>query len=393
MLMGFSSGLPLLLVGQTLKGYLLRSGVDIKTIGIYSLVMMPYSLKMVWSPLMDRFVPLRLGRRRSWLLLTQMALIIAIALIPSIDPADHLLAVAILALLVAFLSASQDIVVDAYRREALPDSELALGASAYIIGYRLAVMMAGAGALYFADLANWKIAYVAMSLCMSVGIFATLWGEEPVVESPPPRTIRESVLGPLQEFFRRDGAWLVLAFIFLYKLGEQIANAMYTPFYMQIGFSNSEIASVAKVFAVAATLAGGFVGGTLVFRLGVYRALWLFGILQSLGLLVYAGLASIGHDMTVLASAVACEYFTSGMATTAFLAFMQMQTNKRFSATQYALMSSFTQLPMILLASTTGVVAASVGWTNYFIICAVITVPGLILLTKLKKFIEPSRAQ
>jgi MFS transporter, PAT family, beta-lactamase induction signal transducer AmpG len=388
LLMGFSSGLPFLLIGQTLKGYLTRSGIDLATIGFFSLVQIPYTFKFVWSPIMDRYTPLPLGRRRGWLLIAQVCLGLSLFGLSFVNPKTDLPLLAVACLLVAFFSSSQDIVVDAYRREILADEELGLGASSYLIGYRFATMFAGAGSLYLADHMSWTQVYWVMAATMGVGILTTLLAPEPLIETPLPKTFREAVLGPLSEFFRRDGALWILGFVFFYKFGEQIANSMYTTFYMKIGFTNTEIASVAKVFAVWAMLTGGFVGGALLIRLKIYKSLWLFGILQTCGLLVYAALASAGHSLPMLAAAVAAEYFTSGMATTAFIAFMSMQSSKQYSATQLALLSSLMQLPTILFASQSGNMANALGWNGYFIACALMTIPGLLLLFRIKKFVQ-----
>jgi PAT family beta-lactamase induction signal transducer AmpG len=387
LLMGFSSGLPLLLARSTLKAWLTEEGLDLKTIGFFSLVVLPYAWKFLWSPVMDRYSPLRLGRRRSWLLITQSGLILSLVAISFLSPKTDLALLAIAAFAVAFFSASQDIVIDAYRREILPDEELALGSSLYVTGYRLALLVAGAGALFTADHIPWPQVYLLMAGFMLIGLITTIFSPEPEVDAAPPRTLRESVVGPLREFFRREGAWMILAFVVLYKIGESMASDMFNTFFLKTGFSKTEIAAVAKAFGIWAAIAGGLTGGALVVRLKYYRSLWLFGILQAVGLLLFSVLAQIGTNVTMLGIAVGVENFTSGMATAAFLAFMASQANKRFTATQYALLSSLSGVPGAIFGATTGILAEQLGWTMYFIACALFTIPGLLLLLFMKKLI------
>lgn len=386
--MGFSSGVPLLLIGQTLKAVLTENGLDLKTIGFFSLVGLPYTWKFLWSPLMDWFVPLRLGRRRSWLFLTQLGLALSIFAISFVNPKTDITLLAVAAILIAFFSASQDIVVDAYRRDVLADEQLGIGSSLYVIGYRGALLVTGAGALIIADHISWRETYWIMAALMFVGIVTTLFAPEPKLEAPPPRTLRESVVEPFKEFFKRDGAFVILAFVLLYKIGEQMASEMYTTFLLKTGFTKTEIGTVAKLIAVWAMIAGGVVGGTLIIRLKMYRSLWIFGILQSLAILLFSVLAMIGPSVPFLAFAMATENFASGMATTAYMAFMAMQTKRRFSATQYALLASLIGVPRTIFAASTGILAEMLGWPGFFVACTVFTIPGLLLLFTLKKFVD-----
>ncbi len=387
LLMGFSSGLPLLLVGSTLKAWLTESGIDIKTIGFFALVALPYAYKVLWSPVMDRFVPLRLGRRRSWLLISQIGLVLSLLALSNVDPKTQLTLVAAFSVLVAFCSASQDIVVDAYRREILSEDELALGSSLYVIGYRIAILVAGAGALFTADHLTWSQTYVVMAALMSVGLLTTLLCPEPKVSVPPPKSLRDSVVGPLKDFFQRDGALTILAFVVFYKVGESMASELYTTFFIKQGFSKTEIAVVAKSFGIWAMILGSLAGGAITLRLKLYRSLWFFGILQSVSLLLFSLLAVLGQNHVMLACAIIVENFTSGMATSAFTAFMASQTNKRFTATQYSLMTSLMKV-QIYFNALTGVMQAYLGWPLFFAACMVMTIPGLLILFRARRLIE-----
>lgn len=387
LLMGFSSGLPLLLVGATLKSWMTTAGVDLKTIGFFSLVKIPYTWKVLWSPLVDRYRIGSLGRRRGWLLVFQVGLTLSLLIFTQLNPAQHLLPIAVAAMLVAFFSASQDIVVDAYRREFLPDEEMGLGSSLYVLGYRFGILLASSGALFLADHLPWPVVYAVMALFMAVGILTTIFCPEPKVEAPPPRNLKESVVGPLIDFFRRDGAWTIFLFVFLYKVGESMASDMYNPFYLKIGFTYTEIATVGKLFAIWSTIAGGIVGGALMVKLQLYRSLWVFGILQSICLLFFSLLAYVGHSVPMLAGAVGLECFTSGMATSAFVAFNALQSNKRFTSVQFALLTSLASLPQVLLGASTGQLAEWLGWEMFFVACSIFTIPGLLILIPLRKTI------
>lgn len=391
-LMGFSSGLPLLLVGGTLKGWMTDRGVDLTTVGLFSVVGLAYSFKFLWSPLMD-FIKPPLGRRRGWLVITQVGLAVSLFALSMVDPAQAVGLFAGIAFVVAFFSASQDIVIDAYRREILPDSELGLGSSLAVQGYRVGMWVAGGGAFLLAGKFDWSMAYQVMAIFMALSIGVTFLAPEPVVEAAPPKTLKESVVGPLLEFFKRDGAWLILAFIVLYKIGESMASDMTNPLFLQLGFSKIEIGAVAKTFGLWAAISGGLVGGIFIMKLGIYRSLWVYGILQSFGLLLFSWLAMVGNDWTWLAIAIVIETFTSGMATTAFVAFMASQTNKRFTATQYALLSSLMSVPRILGGMCSGWLALHTGWVFYFVLCAVFTIPGLLLLFRIKPMIVTESAE
>lgn len=379
--LGFSSGLPLLATGSTLQAWMTEQKVDLKLIGIFALVKSPYSFKFLWAPLLDRYVPPFLGRRRGWMLITQLLLIASFCALGSTDPVSSPWLTALFAVCVAFCSASQDIVLDAHRREILREDELGLGSALFVNGYRIGMIVAGAVALAMAERIHWPEVYFFLGGCMLVGIVTTLLCEEPA-NITPPRTLQHAVVEPFQEFFRRKEAFDLLIFIVLYKLGEMLASSMTMPFMLGIGFSKIEIAETAKAFGLVATILGGLSGGIVMLRLGVNRSLWMFGVLQAVGIFGFSLLAVVGHDMWLLAGVVAFENFTSGMATTAFLAFLAKLCNKQYSATQYALLSSFMSLPGIYLGAVSGLLAAQFGWFNYFVFCACVTVPGILLLTK-----------
>jgi PAT family beta-lactamase induction signal transducer AmpG len=386
--MGFSSGLPFLLVKGTLKAWLTDQGLDLKTIGFFSILSIPYTWKFIWSPLMDRYIPFRIGRRKSWLLLTQAGVIITLLWLSNLDAKQSLGLVAVAAFLCSFFSSSQDIVVDAYRREIRPDEEIGLGSSLYVLGYRIAMLLAGGGALFFADQMPWSKVYAIMAAVMGVCLVLSLLIPEPIVDAPPPRTMKEAVFEPLKEFLVRNRSWSILIFIVLYKMGESMASDMYNPFFLKLGFTKTDMALVAKFFGFWATIAGGVIGGVLMLRLKLFRSLWYFGILQAIGLLLFAVLALVGPRIAVLALAVGTENFTSGMATSAAVAFMASQSSKRFTATQFALLSSLASLPGTVLGSLSGLIAEALGWQYYYVFCTVITIPGLVFLLRLRPTLE-----
>lgn len=381
LLMGFASGLPLLLTGSVLQAWLKDGGVDLASIGLFALVGLPYTLKFLWSPLFDRYTLSRFGRRRGWLLLTQLALAAALAALSFARPLpDNLLFVSVAALLVAFFSASQDIVVDAYRRESLADAELGLGSALYVNGYRVGMLLAGGGGLILADWASFEVMYRLMAGFMFACIAVTLFAPEPPLPEGRPKTLVEAVFLPFRDYFMRDGAWLALAFILLYKLGDTMAASMTTPFYLDLGYSKTEIGAVVKLFGFWATLAGGTLGGIWILRIGMNRALWLFGLGQMVSTLGFVVLAGLPHDAVALATVVAVENFTAGLGTAAFVGFMGALTDRRFTATQYALLSSLTGVPRVLASAPTGWLAEWLGWPGFFLLCTLIAIPGLALL-------------
>ncbi|MBW2570546.1 MAG: AmpG family muropeptide MFS transporter, partial [Deltaproteobacteria bacterium] len=369
LLMGFSCGLPLLLTITVLQAWMKEEGVDLTVIGLMALVGLPYTLKFLWAPFLDRYTLPFLGRRRGWLLTAQLFLFFSIIGLGLTDPGGHPWMVAFAALLVTFFSASQDIVVDAYRREDLPDEELGLGSSFYINGYRVGMLLASGGGLILADHVSFSTVYLIMAACMLPGVLTTFFAPEPEIAAGTPESLKDAVLCPLIDYFSRKGALWILAFILFYKIGDTMASAMTTPFYLDIGFSKTEIGAVVKLFGFWATIIGSLIGGVLMLRQGIYRSLWIFGFLQALSTAGFALLARIGHSISALSAVIAFENLSSGMGTAAYVAFMASITNKKFTATQYALLSSLMGVPRVLASAPTGFFAKSFGWENFFIFC------------------------
>jgi PAT family beta-lactamase induction signal transducer AmpG len=382
LLTGFSSGLPLLLIGSTLKAWMTDLKMDLTTIGFFSLVGLPYTLKFLWSPLMDRFTIPRLGRRRGWALLAQAGVMASLVGLAFSDPRQSPAAVGALAVLTAFFSASQDIALDAYRREVLRNEELGLGSSLFVNGYRLAMLFSGAVALYLADRMSWRDVYLLMAAVMLVGVATILAAPEPRIDGPPPASMRIAVVAPFADFFQRHGAWLVLAFILLYKLGDSMASEMTMPMYLLVGYTKTQVGVVAKGIGIWATILGGLVGGILMLRLGIARALWIFGALQAVSTLGFAGLAGAGVSVPLLAAVIGFENLSGGMGTAAYSAYMASLTDRRFTATQFALLSSLMGVPRVVLAAPTGWMAASLGWPGFFAVCTLIAIPGMLLLIR-----------
>ena len=378
--MGFSSGLPLLLTLTVLQAWMKEEGVDLTVIGAVTLVGLPYTLKFVWAPVLDRFTPPFLGRRRGWLLVFQLALMGAVAGLGQTDPLGNPWMVIAAAFAVTFFSASQDIVIDAYRREDLPDRELGLGSSLYINGYRIGMLLASGGGLILADRIPFSAVYLIMAACLIPGVVTTLLAPEPPLPAGAPTTLKEAVIDPLVEYFQRNGALSILAFILLYKVGDSMASAITTPFYLEVGFSKTEIGAVVKLFGFWATIGGALAGGIAMVRLGIYRSLWIFGVLQALSTAGFALLARIGYSIPLLSGVIAFENLSSGMGTAAYAAFMASITHKRFTATQYALLSSLMGVPRVMASAPSGFLAKHMGWAAFFAFCALAAIPGLLLL-------------
>jgi MFS transporter, PAT family, beta-lactamase induction signal transducer AmpG len=379
-LMGFACGMPLLLTSTVLQAWMTEQGVDLSVIGFFSLVGLPYTLKFLWAPVFDRFIPPFLGRRRGWLLVVQLILTLTVASLGLTDPGQTPWMVALSACFVTFFSASQDIVVDAYRREDLSDNQLGLGSSLYVNGYRLGMLLAGSGGLILADHLAFDQVYLLMAASLLVGVVTTLLCREPPLTMGTPRTFHEAVVEPFVEFFSRDRALMLLLFILLYKIGDQMASTLTTPFYMALGFSKTQIGVVAKLFGFWSTIAGGLIGGAILLRIGIIRSLWIFGILQTLGILSFSVLALMGNSLNWLIIAIVLEQLTSGMGTSAYVAYMASLTNKRFTATQYALLSSCMGIPRVIVAAPAGWMAEMVGWPLFFLGCTLVAIPGLMML-------------
>jgi len=382
LLMGFACGLPLLLTITVLQAWMKEQGVDLTVIGMISLVGLPYTLKFLWAPVLDRFTLPFLGRRRGWLLVAQVALMFSISGLGFTDPGKNPWMTAFAAFLVTFFSASQDIVVDAYRREDLPDEELGLGSSLYVNGYRVGMLLASGGGLIMADHMPFFMVYQIMAACVLPGVVTTLLAPEPKIYEGTPETLREAVFDPLIEYFSRRGALWILAFILFYKIGDTMASAMTIPFYLDIGFSKTQIGAVVKLFGFWATVAGTLIGGVIMLRLEINRSLWVFGFLQAASTAGFAVLARVGSSLPLLSTVIAFENLSSGMGTAAFIAFMASITNKKFTATQYALLSSLMGIPRVIASAPTGFFAKNMGWESFFIACTLIAAPGMLLLFK-----------
>jgi PAT family beta-lactamase induction signal transducer AmpG len=384
LLIGFSSGLPLWLILNLLPAWLADSQVSLKTIGAMSLIMLPYTWKFLWAPFMDR-VKLPLGRRRGWMWVSQLVLLICIALYGQLDPSQDMQLIVMLSVLVAILSATQDVVIDAYRRDLLDDATLGLGNALHVNAYKLASLVPGSLALILADHLAWNQVFMITALFMLPGLATSLWVKEPI-NVILPTTLRAATLEPLLEFITRRGwkmACLILLFTLLYKLGDSMATALATPFYLQMGYSKTEIGEVAKMAGLIASVMGGLLGGLWMIQLGITRALWIFGVAQAIPILGFAVLAISAHDIWLLAGVIGLEALGTGMGTTAFVAYIASQTDRRYSATQFALFTSLSAVPRSVMNASTGWLVEAFGWFDFFLLCALLTIPGMLLLFKI----------
>ncbi len=412
---GFSSGLPLFIIIQLIPAWLRVEHVSLTEIGAFALVQLPYLFKPLWAPLIDRFAIPLLGRRRGWMLFSQIALLISVALVGGFQPSEKLHTIMWLAGLVAFFSATQDIVLDAYRRELLPDLELGLGNQIHVNAYRIAGLIPGTLGLILADHLSWDLVFLIVALFMLVGIAMTLAIAEATAHPNAPRTLGEAIREPFLEYVRRKGvagAVLVLSFLFLYKLGDSMATALSTPFYLDLGFSLTEIGLIAKNAALWPSVIGGLLGGVLMLKIGINKALWVFGGVQLVTILGFAALAQIGDNPIALAVVISLEYLGVGLGTAAFVAFIARESTPALAATQLALFTAVTALPRTLANAVTGIlveggnpesvqgVAGDVlrglmflglpreglGWTGFFYLCAVVAIPGMILLLRVAPY-------
>lgn len=387
--LGFASGLPLALTSGTLQAWMTVSGVDLATIGIFTLVGIPYTWKFVWSPLMDRFVPPLLGRRRGWIVIMQLILMLALGTMGALNPANAPWALAGMAIITAFASASQDIVVDAYRADILQPAERGAGAAVSVLGYRLAMLVSGALALILADHIGWQTTYLLMAGLMGLAVLATLWGPEPNTHVQPPKTLTEAVIEPLHEFFSRRGAWLLLLLIVLYKLGDAFAGSLTTAFLIRgVEFTPTEVGAINKGMGLIATLVGVVLGGALMVRLGLYRALLFFGLLQAASNLSFMWLAAVGKNYLIMALAVGFENLSGGMGTAAFVALLMSLCNHRFTASQYALLSALAAVGRVYVGPASGYMVESMGWVAFFGFTFVVAFPGIILLWIMRDRLE-----
>ncbi len=389
--LGFLSGLPLALTSGTLQAWLTVEGVDLKTIGIFTLVGLPYTLKFLWAPVMDRVVPPWLGRRRGWMVLTQLCVAVALGLMALTNPQLHPGWLAAYAVLVAFLAASLDIVFDAYRTDTLQPHERGLGAAVWVNGYRIALLASGAGALALADHVGWQITYLAMAAIMVVGAIVVLISPDPTVVAAAPKSLKEAVGAPLAEFFSRPTALGFLAVIVLYKLGDAFASALQTAFLIGgLGFSSTEVGA-AKGLGIVATLIGAFIGGLLMTRSGLVRSLLIFGVLQAVSNLGFVVLAVVGKSAGALTAAVVIENVTGGMGTAAFVALVMSLCDARYTATQFALLSSLEALGRVFVGRPSADLVEIVGWAQFYVLTAVAALPGLWAVWRIRRSIEPQQ--
>lgn len=383
--LGFASGLPFNLIGngKAFQAWMTASGVDLTRIGLFSMIGLPYSLKFLWAPVLDRYVPPLLGRRRGWLLITQILLLVAIAAMSLRDPKTGLQALSFNAILIAVFSASQDIAGDAYRTDVLEDRELGAGAAIWVLGYRIALLVTGSLSFVLAERLSWGTVYALLSGLMLVGIIATFLAPEPVMKDAPPRSLGEAVAMPFRDFFDRAGIGLglaVLAFIVLYKYSDALAGSMTTPFLLKTGFTQTQVGVVFGGAGLISTILGSLVAGGTIARIGLNRSLWVFAVFQALSNLTYYGLALAGRNHTYMVAAIVIENFGVGLVSSALVAYIMSMCNRRFSATQFALLSSLVAASRDILVAPGGKIAESLGWPTFFMITVIAGLPCIALL-------------
>lgn len=389
---GFASGMPLYVVYQLVPAWLRDGGVSLTEIGLFALVGIPYTWKFAWAPLMDRFAPPFLGRRRAWMLILQILLILSIGCLGQFDPAQSTWTIAWLAFAVALFSASQDVALDAYRREILPDAELGLGNAVHVQAYRLSGLVPGSLALILADHLPWSTVFWITAAFMLVGVGLSLAVREPDTQVVREGNLAAAIRAPFGEYLARRGAKslvLVLAFMFLYKLGDSMATALATPFYLDLGFSKTEIGLVAKNAALWPSIAGGVAGGLMMVNIGINRALWWFGLVQWVSIFGYVVLAKAGAVLWLLGLVIGFEYLGVGLGTAAFTAFIARETSKAFAATQFALFTALSALPRTFANAGSGWLAEHLGWPHFFLICTFLAIPGLVLLVWVAPYRTP----
>lgn len=390
--LGFASGLPNALTKDTLGSWMTDAKLDMKTVGAFSLVALPYSLKFAWAPLLDRYVPPLLGRRRGWLLIAQVLVAAAIAAMATIDPSSSLAGVAVAALALAFFSASQDIVADGYRADVLDESELGAGNALFVTGWRIGYLVSSAGVLWLVgrSLTSWPLAYVFAAMAMAVGILATLAAPEP---QAPPRSdsFHEAVVAPFREFVTRRDGWFLLVFAMVFKLPDVVVGPLTVPFMQKIGIAKEDIATVRQGVGILITIFGTLVGGGVVARFGVSRSLWVFGIAQALSNLGFWALARTGPQLDVMTCVIAVENFCAGLTTAGFLAFLMSRCDRRFSATQFALLTSLMALGATAIGSVSGALQEALGWETFFAVSVLAGIPGMLMLPLVREKAETAR--
>lgn len=388
---GFSSGLPFYIIKDVLKFWMTDANVDLGTIGLFALVGMPYTLKFVWSPMMDGFVPPFLGRRRGWILIAQIGLMVTIAILGQFDPTVSLWWIALFALCVNFFGASQDIALDAFRREYLTNRELGFGTGVWMNAWRLGTF-AAVGLSVLTDYnISWSSVFFILSGVMGIGVVTNLLVPEPVVEEPLPVNLKQAVVEPFKEFFHRNGAILILFFVLLYKIGDNMASTMTIPFIVDMGFSKTDYFVIVKGVGMFGLFGGVLVGGSIMIRLGIARSLYFFGLLQAVSTAFFAVLNLIDHgsvfwneySQLILGAIVCFEFFATGLGQAAYATFMAIQTDKRFTATQYALLTSLMGVPGVFAAAATGYMSQFLGWSLFYMVCALVAIPGLLILFKI----------
>ncbi len=380
---GFASGMPLYVLFQLVPAWLKEGGVSLTDIGLFALVGIPYTWKFLWAPLMDRWIPPFLGRRRGWMLICQLALLLSIGSLGAFEPGHSTWVIAWLAVAVAFFSASQDVTLDAYRREILPDEELGLGSAIHVQAYRISSLVPGSLSLILADSLPWSSVFWITAAFMAIPLVMALVVAEPRSELPTGTGLRQAVTAPFAEYLNRrgwSGLLLMLGFMFFYKIGDNMATALAIPFYLDMGFSKSQIGLVAKHAALWPAIFGGLVGGLLMIKIGINRALWLFGVVQVISILGFAILASNGPVLWMLAAVISFEYLGVGMGTAAFTAFIARETSKTYAATQFALFTALAALPRTFANASTGMIVEQLGWVSFFLLCAILAIPGMLLL-------------
>ncbi len=381
---GFSSGLPLYILVSLLPAWLRSEGVNLKAIGLFALINLPFTWKFLWAPFFDRYIP-PLGRRRGWLIISQILLLLSIPVFGAFNPKLDIWTIAYLATVVAFFSASQDIVLDAYRRELLIDNELGLGNAVHVNAYKIAGLVPGSLSLILADHMAWSSVFIITALFMIPGILMTIFVAEPALKKGRPKTLKAAVVEPFNEFIGRNGvqtALLILAFIFLYKLGDSMATALATPFYLDMGFTKTEIGLIAKNAGLWPSVIGGLLGGVWMFKLGINRALWIFGFVQMIAILGFAFLSTVGHSLLWLGVVIGIEALGVGLGTAAFVAYIAQTTHPLYTATQFALFTSLAAVPRTFANAATGYLVENLGWFKFFILCFILAIPGMLLLFK-----------
>jgi PAT family beta-lactamase induction signal transducer AmpG len=385
LLMSFASGLPYNLTGFTVQAWLASSGLDIKTIGIFSLVGLPYIFKFLWAPLLDRYLPPILGRRRGWILIYQVCLAIMIAAMGFCSPTKALYVLGALAVLVACLSASQDIVIDAYRVDTIPISERGLAAATQSFGYRSGATLAGAVLVIIAAHLGWRFAFLMVACLMAATTLGTAWAPEPEVPGHPPRTLADAVWHPLRALFSQKGAWGFVLLVLLYKVGDAFALSLYSAFMIKgVGFSLDELSIAGKLNMTVSSMIGVAIGGWAYMRWGIFKSMLIFGIGQSLTNLLYVWLALAGKKIWLLVLATALDTGIGGMGLAAFVAFLVSLCSSNYSATQYALLSALASIPSKVMGYVAGIVVSKIGWPNFFVVTFLTAMPGLILLLILR---------